>query len=338
MAQYRAITEGFDLYNGWDAASGIGAASVWTASSGSGVTIVSGRFGGQAVSVSVGGTGGIYRPTPRTSMISSGVAVRPSLGVNDMVVIEYRSTSGTQVSLSQTSTGALTISRGGAVLATSDISMLPSSQWAYVEFAAAISTTTGTTSVMVNGVEVSQLTLSNVNTQNQANSDVDFIYLGSGGGASQYDDLYVEVDGTAHIGEGRMWVGQVVSDIAVNFTPSAGTSNYANVDEVPVVATDYNYSASVGARDTFQVADLDFAPAAIYGVQITLNATKDEAGPRAMKNILISGATEQIGSQFVLALSANNWHNDFWARNPDTDSPWTISDVNALKIGYEISA
>lgn len=341
MAQHRVITEGFDLYNGWTAGTGVGAASVWSTTEGT-PSLVAGRFGGQCVRGTTSGSF-LYRPIPQSSMVSMGAAVRLEAPLRGRNIFQFRSSAGVQLTLSQTATGALQISRGSTVLATtSDIEVLPIDQWAYVEFSAAISPTNGTTSVSIDGFQISDLTLSDVNTQNQSNSNVDFVYLGVGSitnaSYSYYDDLYVEIDGTTHVGEGRMWVGQVVSDVESDFTPSTGSSNYATIDEVPVSATDYNYSDALGARDLFNVADLDFYPAEIYGVQITVNASKDEAGSRAIKNVLVSGVTEEQGSQFVLALSSNNWHNDFWAKNPDTGVNWTISDVNALKIGYEITS
>lgn len=333
MAQHRVITEGFDLYTGWAASNGTGAASRWSTSSAN-PTLITGRFGGQAIG---GGSGDISRPIPSSSMVSMGAAVRVGSGTSVGLIFQMHSTSGEQLSLRKTSTGALTINRGSTVLATSPIDMLPSGQWAYIEFAASISNTTGLARVAINGVQIPELSIDNVDTQNQSTSSVDIIRLQVGNPSADYDDLYVEIDGTSHIGEGRIWTGTVVSDISSDFTPLTGASNFAMVDEVPVSATDYNYSDILGARDVFHVADLNYSPAEIYGVQVTMNASKDEAGIRAMKSVLISGAAEELGSQFVLALSANNWKDDFWPVNPDTGLAWTISDVNAINIGYEIS-
>lgn len=341
MAQYRAITEGFDLYNGVEAGGGLGLESVWTRFGAASPSLQVGRFGGRCVRVaSVLGVNAIRRAINPTSLLAIGVAVSLSEQLRVWPIIKLSSTSGEQLRLEQTVTGALSVVRGSTVLATSQINMLPINQWSYIEFCCEISDTTGKVRVYLNGVEVDELRVDDADTAGQSTMIVDFIDLGNTigtGYSASFDDLYVECDGMTPVGEGRIWTGRVNADVVAQFTSSTGTDNYEAVDEVPVSATDYNYSDTIGARDIFEVTDLDFAPSEIYGIQITQSATKDEAGVRAAKAVLISDATEVQGSQFVLALSAINWHHDFWKVNPDTGVAWTIGDYNAINIGYEIT-
>lgn len=336
MAQRRVITEGFDQYPTWSPGSGLGAQALWGVTLSASLT--GGRFGGQAARLAnYILQSSIYRGIPATNMVSIGFAVKVVDSPTAMKLLYLRDTENNEIiSLDISATNALIIRRGSSILAFSDPDIFPSGQWAYVEFAAKLSSSDGTTSVMINGVQVDSLTLTGAGIGGIA-SIVHFGGIGGSVGAVTFDDIYVEIDGTEHIGEGRVSIVAVNDDVTTDFTPSTGTDNYANVNQIPASTARYNYSNILGARDVFRLNDLDFEPSRIYGVQVTTNATKSETGIRSIKNVLVSGETEELGSELVLAYAANNWCSDFWAKDPDTDEAWTVEGVSGLHIGYEIT-
>lgn len=339
MAQRRAITEGFELYPDNINLGGYGLRSTWLTGNDNWIMLDSGRFGGRALRFQSGNDHRtMYRPFPPTTQFVVGFAFYRGSTL-DLTFLRMRSQNNNdQVTMRVDGAGYLYINRGGTMLWKSSEPLIVINSWNYIELACVISDTTGSIRLYMNDYEVAEAAMDNIDTKNHGTDmDVGQILL-EGRQNHRWDDLYVEIDGTSRVGEGRIVALAPNSDDTVQFTPSTGASNFATVDEQPVNPDDYNYSATVGAKDLFTMSDLTFSPQNIYGVQVCTIAQKDEAGLRIIRSRLVSGAVEEAGADFVLALETFNWKRDFWPLNPDGDVEWTRAAVDAIKVGYEVVA
>jgi len=126
----------------------------------------------------------------------------------------------------------------------------------------ALRTTIGaaaTMTVWCNGVVV--LTLAGIDNRNLHDTSklyVDaFALMGPGGDAhnAYHDDLYVldcsDAVNNQYLGALRIYAAVPVADGAVQWTPSAGSANYPNVDAIPPTGAVYNSSATVGQVDQY---------------------------------------------------------------------------------------
>lgn len=126
----------------------------------------------------------------------------------------------------------------------------------------ALRTTIGaaaTMTVWCNGVVV--LTLAGIDNRNLHDTSklyVDaFALFGPPGNAFNafHDDLYVldcsDAVNNQYLGALRIYAAVPVADGAVQWTPSAGSANYPNVDAIPPTGAVYNSSATVGQVDQY---------------------------------------------------------------------------------------
>ena len=161
-----------------------------------------------------------------------------------------------------------------------------------------------------------------------------------------FQDLYI-LDGIAAAAgpANNDFLGDVRVDIVrpdapgthTDFTPSAG-ANWENVDEVAMDSdTTYNKSEVVGDKDTYGLEDILLTGADIFGIQQHTVARKDDASIRYIKQLIKSGATEDLGTEIQLSDNYVGYQRVFDA-DPNTDLEWTESGVNALESGIEVTA
>jgi len=289
-------------------------------------------------------------PTPVQTLIM-GVAVRiyaNGYPQNPLPIHRFLDPVGAneQISLRLTNQGYLQVSRNGSVLATSSIT-LEFQTYYYIEFAATISNTTGSYRVRVDGQPVPGLPdVTNVNTQGQANDQIGFFGLGTTSsivGTSSgidFDDLYVcDTSGDRN--------NNLLGDVRIicrtpdgngdssDFIGSDGdqTDNYALVDETTPSLADYVASVAASATDTYTLSDLETA-GAIKGVQVTALAGRSDGGvTRYGQTVIVSGATEAASEQTPLSTDPRYIYGIF-ETDPSTGSPWTVSGVNDVQIGF----
>ena len=119
---------------------------------------------------------------------------------------------------------------------------------------------------------------------------------------------------------------------STQWTPQSG-SNWQMVDDAGFDGdTSYNDVASTGQVDLFTTAGLSGSPV-VHAAQITIDATKTDAGISKVRTKLKSGATTANGATQVLPASYVTSTQRY-----DTDPAggnWTASKINALEIGYE---
>jgi hypothetical protein len=339
------IIDGFDLYNGTGANTGLSAK--WTPSSTVSMAMATGRFGDQCVNL--GSTGrNIQRSFTAGANVGVGFAVK--YGTNPSVDGAFTNLmallSGTTYTfgLRVTSTGAIearrmTSSGAGTVLGTSAAGVILSSTWQFVEVGVVINDTTGSVTVKVDGTTVLSLTSQDTNN---AVTTVDTIQLGcsantAGQGIGQFDDFYL-VDSATTLGERRVETKRAAADTAQkDFSPLSGTDNNAMVDDTTANGdTDYVQASSVGNTDLYTFGTLSSTPSAISAVQITAFAEKTDASSRSIALQVKSGATTSDGSNFALAASYGKFDR-ILETDPNTSAAWTASGVNNLQAGPKVT-
>jgi hypothetical protein len=216
--------------------------------------------------------------------------------------------------------------------------------WHFYEVKATIHPTNGTGHVIVrlDGTEV--INLQNTVFTTTTTSTFLFVDLFCNGTACHYDDFYILDPSTPpnndFIGEVRIQTMMPDGTASTNtdFTPSAG-SNYQNVDEIPPNSdTDYNFSSTVGDKDTHTTAGLT-APASvkdIYGVQVNTWSRKTDSSDRNVAAVALSGSTTVSGNSIPVT-TTYRYYSDNWEEDPDTSAAWTESGVNNAEFGYEVS-
>jgi len=149
----------------------------------------------------------------------------------------------------------------------------------------------------------------------------------------------VVLDSADWVGASR--VGYKVPSGAGNFaqfTPSAG-SNYQNVDEVPVSASDYNYVNSVDQIDSFttpaaiSVGTGGYTVNTVKAYAVTTNVRKTGSPtPAHIRNFIRSGTTDDPQGSFVPGETALAVQS-IWELDPATSAAWA---TNATpEIGYK---
>ena len=126
----------------------------------------------------------------------------------------------------------------------------------------------------------------------------------------------------------------------INFTPSTGTDNSANVDDNPKTDdTDYNSSLDTASnKDLFVTENLSGITGNIKAVQVVNQARVEEPGAIGLQSIVAEGTPTQGTGSVVEIIDTDDYFlvSHIFEVNPDTSSAWVVSEVNGMEIGYEI--
>lgn len=245
-----------------------------------------------------------------------------------------------------------TVTRNGTVLGTSSNNAWSTAGgWKYLKIRVKVHDTTGTITVVYDGVTI--FSLSGLDTRNGATGIIDRIYIGKPASATNgqvytvriQDVAVCDVTGSAPMNdihaEGRVRLLQTAAEGDVNeWTPSTGTDNEALVDEIPNNGnTDYNSTSTVNHRDLFTADDLPVTPTTIFGVAIHNMVAKDDAGTDTAASMLKTNGTEYVNAAAVGVTGATFQKvNGYWELNPDTAAAWTKANVDGLQIGIKRTA
>lgn len=117
---------------------------------------------------------------------------------------------------------------------------------------------------------------------------------------------------------------------------ASGSDNFSRVAEIPPDDdTSYVASATPGDRDLYAMAPLGVTPLAIFGLQQTAVARKDDAGDRALSLVLKSGDQVAVASPAVLG-SSYAFIEAMHEQDPATGEAWTSAAVDVTQAGQEV--
>lgn len=217
-------------------------------------------------------------------------------------------------------------------------------QWYYLEFKLTISDTVGEITCRVDGN--ADLTLTSIDTKN-AGTNISFDQIALNGSAIAsaltpaflVDDFYLcDTTGSRNntfLGPVRI---QTLSPNAAGadtgLTPVGG-ANYANVSDQS--AATYNYSATVGARDTYALPDLVVGTTSVLAVRNVVTGQNSDAGAGGFKPVVRSGGTNYYDTTVTVGATNKVYSQAVRETDPATSAAWTVTNVNALQVGAEVS-
>ena len=207
-----------------------------------------------------------------------------------------------------------------------------SSSLVHIEAKLFSNASTGTFQLKINGSLV--IDASDLNT---GGSDITSFVIGStNDNAVYYDNIYIADD---FQGELISYMLNPTSDVTSDFTPSAGSDNYAMVDDDAQDGdTTYVESSTVGHQDLYGYED---APTNIdiKAVSIVTVMKEVDPGDRFVRHIANQDATEYDLTSFGLGsiYPSGGSLGLFEILNtcPDTTA-WTPTKLNAISFGLEI--
>jgi hypothetical protein len=320
----------------------------WTAVdsniSGQAISAGNGRRGTNAFSSTTTGRG-LVRAVPAHATYTIGAALNlASNGIGSQTTFfEFRELGSIHLQMRLNTDLSVTVRRNTTTLATSAAGVIPANGFSYIEFKATVNDTTGAYEVRVNGATV--LSGSGADTRDGGTGVVTTIALLHAANNSYIDDVYI-CDGagsanTTFLGDVRVDAG--LPNANGNSSQLLGsdgnsTNNYQLVDETPPNDdTDYVGSATASQKDTYGFPNMLHTPSSIFGVQVSINAKKDDAGLRSVCSVTRSGgsdtdgATQALGTSYVYFLEV--LEND-----PNTAAAWTQSGYNAAEFGLKVAA
>jgi len=228
--------------------------------------------------------------------------------------------------------------------------VLRPNRWSYVEVRVVFSNTVGVIECRINGVEVINVT--GLDTLEGTSTDIDTVrmYGGESTSASNpdnmwlFDDVYiVETNGSdavSYLGPVKVEaIYPTAEGSIINFTPSTGSDNSALVDEDPRNDdTDYNSSADTPSnKDLLGAGNLSVITGGIIGVSVSNDCKLDAAGSIGIQSIVFENAVQGTGDiEEVSSTSDYITVTHIFENNPDTGVAWSVAQVNAVEIGYEI--
>lgn len=257
----------------------------------------------------------------------------------------------TQLSLVLLGDLRMRVMRGGAssgsvILVDSQSPVLQLNSYVYVEFRGRIDPTVGFVEVRVNGVVVIT-TPATLNTRATANSAWGSFRIGHEAITTaavpqewDFDDLYV-LDGTggppwdAPLGDSRVDALVPTGPGAyTEWTPSTG-NNWDAVNDIPANdEADYNHTMTTGVRDLFATQDAPATVTTVHGVQHCMMMRKTDAGPCTVAPLVRYNGQDRLGTNLAPS-STYTYGVQVMPKNPVTDLPWTVAEVNATEFGYQ---
>lgn len=350
-----AFIDGFDDYPVDINQNGIGIGSYWIGASDQG-SVVAGRFGNQALRKRRQRT--CYRGFPSTTEVTIGFAVRlQDLATNNVQgqqLMGITSTNfQTQWHIGVDDLGNIRVQRPGMsvgetfgtpmAMGDGPSARLLDNTWHFLEMELVLGAgTAGRFRMLKDGDEI--INLVGINTKGSpTDDDLGRVLLQANGdpfstpAGVDFDDFFVKYNDATAIGGVKAKLQTMTADNLAQFARLSGASNSAMINEVSADSdTSYNYSNTVGHKDIFEMQDITETPTKIHAVQVSIAARKDDAGDRTIRPILVQGATTNVGIDHY-ETTDYTWNRQIWELNPNGNIPWTKADINAMKVGYELT-
>lgn len=329
--------------------------ALWTgASSNAGnfsITTSGGRTVGNCLTVNTGSGSFISKTLDAQATWGIAFAIKvTTITASGSQIWAIQDAGSTQCDLRINSNGTLFVTRAGTTLGTTTTA-IPMNTWVHVEWKTLINNTTGTTEVRINGASAG-LSLTSQNTRATANNSANAIILGNSGFSSMafnlddaivYDGQTVDAAGNADIHDfigdsSATWLLPAGAGASSQFTPDSGT-NYTRVNEAtPDGDTSYVQDSTVNDIDLYTLAALASGATVVKSLAVYHYARKTDSGSRTMEAEIRTGSTNYSYANAIALATSYIYYASGWGTNPNTASPWTVSDVNGMQAGQTVSA
>jgi len=325
--------DGFDHY-------GTDPTKKWESANGSSLITQNGRFGTYCFGNSRGDQWLTKTITPNSVTVYVGFALSITSNPSEERPIISFYDGGTKQCYMNTDVSGIFIFRNGN---NSEITR-HTSPWPitggyhYLELKITVNNTTGTIDMRWDGVSV--LSASSKDTQYSANAYINQVGIGGTGGGygmggnHYFDDFWIADD--AFQGDCRVETKFPAGDGNYEqWSKSAGSHNYENIDETPPVTTDYVYGNTANLIDTYTKAALATTAGTIKGVAANIYCQKSNAGTKQIAGIARLSATDLAGSGIAVP-SSWGYLQQFLSK-PGGGS-WAVADVNSAELGIKLIA
>jgi len=121
---------------------------------------------------------------------------------------------------------------------------------------------------------------------------------------------------------------------------SGNTYNYENVDDTTVQNddTDYNYSETPGAIDSYNFQDIPSVSGTVFAVAVNNCIKKDNVGENhAIKRVCRQGTTNYLGDAKDVPTTTYKIVQDIMETQP-VGGAWDESSINAAEFGIEMDS
>lgn len=251
-----------------------------------------------------------------------------------------------QIAVFITEDNRLSVKRGGFLLGVSEL-ILTQDEWFYIEFKAVLDATFGWFEIRLNETRI--MLIIEQNTSEQGSADASGVRIFQEGLAFTMiavDDWYV-VDSTGTVNND--WLGDVVieglapvNSVLEEWTDSPSLpagDHYQNIDDVTGHDTDATYQRNnvPNNTDSFGHAELSRTDGGIVGVQQTLFARNDSAGPSTMKTNVFKSSSEEADGPLITVDDITTYkHSEhILEENPISSVAWLKADFVDHGFGYK---
>lgn len=284
--------------------------------------------------------GGIYKAlgiTATTGVVGFAFRTNQATTTARSIYVVLDGTSE-QISVRLNTSGQLTVSRAGTLLATGTTA-LTTNTWYYIELKFTINNTTGVVELMLDGVtEIASTT--GLNTRATANTQWTGFALWSAtnnNSSHYYDDIYVLNAGSGS----NTFLGPVSIPLltvagngaSADWSPNGGSNSGSVLTDDG--DTTFNESSTPGDVDTFAMTDLPAAAGSVFALRPRIVAKRDAGAARTVRPVFRIGGVDYTGTTKAVGTSATVVGEPVEV-SPATTSAWTISEVNGLEAGYEL--
>ncbi len=283
---------------------------------------------------------------PTTLVVMFAVTRKDAVTSTGYICSFSNSSNNRQVGIGVNMDNTLFVGRGGGtsnhwlyntILASSATALaLDVTYW--VEFKATISSTVGSYTLRINGVE--EASGLGVNVAGSGTQEWSQVALGNLGVDCDFDDFILfDQSGTYNndfIGDMRVdCLRPTAEGNDDDWTPSTGTDNSLNVDDTaPDDDSTYNSAAAADLTDTFVIPNTPVTGAAIRCLQVCVHGKKTDAADCIIAPVIRHSGTNEVGDD--AAMSTSYAYSLFpYDTNPGTDLPWVEADFDAAEFGYK---
>ena len=279
----------------------------------------------------------IYKNIIETYTLYVGFAYKKTSDI-DTTPVQFNYDSDSQVKIIFLASGAIEISVGSTLLATSISGLVTAiSGWKYIEVGATIHASSGSVDVKINGSSV--VSASGVDTQ-AISGGINRVQFN---GVGHFTDIYFD-DASFHAPAGKGMRIDMLSPNAIGtysqMTPSTGSTNFLCVDDGRTsdnTDTDYVTADAVDEIDTYNVESVDSIGTDIDAVAINIVARQDDVGTVTYKPMIRVNSSDYLGSDVTTTTSYLD-EQYIWELNPDDSAAWEETDINNAEFGMKRTA
>ncbi len=220
---------------------------------------------------------------------------------------------------------------------------LADGNWHYFEWKVFSSATVGTSEVRIDGVAITNLTVSGANTLHTITPNL--LYLGPNfRTAGEFTDVIfddvsvIDWSGgaiTDFQGGRRIWSVYPTGDSTVQYTPDTGATNFSQVNKQPLSTTHNVHDSTSGHQDLYSTGGSPSAT--INAVQANAIGKLTSGTSNTQSATIKSSSTTSQGGNVNMAATIG-WCFNCLDLDPNGSIAWTATSVNACLHGQKVQA